>query len=287
MNFKTYQVMLIILSMFLAFASGYETEFEFCTSNRHVHLSSGRDASTSVIVSFSSHPCDIGEHNLIGDRRLLKNSNHSARNQYNTYEHLKPSRGGVILSTNRDDVVSDSSDHAIMIDNKDDSTGMIRRYNATIIMKKERIDYWSEYQHHVVVTGLEPNTKYYYKCVVAAGTLTSDDHGNDNDDDDYYNDGENHESAYEDYYRTRKTQTENNNNHTHKSTNDSGNKIFSFQTSPSKSNESGRTTKFAVIGDLGVFDHTRESLQSMKKHSDAIDFVILAGDIAYGNGDYR
>jgi len=273
------------------FVSAYETQSEFCTTKRHVHLSSRIDASTSITISFSSHPCDIRDHNQTRER-LMKNDNHNAEKQYSVYEDLEPKRGGVVLSTNRDDVVSDSHDHLIMIDKNDDTTGTIRRYNATIIKKNQRIEYWSEYQYHVIVTGLKPNTKYYYKCIVEDISLTSYIDGNivdnDGDDDDYYNNdgGGGHNSANEDYYRRRKAQIHTE-NYTHPTIiDDDEDSIFSFITSPPKNDKDSRI-KFAVIGDLGVFETSKESLRSIKAYSDAIDFVILAGDISYANGDHR
>jgi esterase/lipase len=60
---------------------------------------------------------------------------------------------------------------------------------------KEMFEYWSEYQHHVIVTGLKPNTKYYYKCIVELDDGRQVDIENhlstmndvDDTDDDYYN----------------------------------------------------------------------------------------------------
>ena len=61
--------------------------------------------------------------------------------------------------------------------------------------------------------------------------------------------------------------------------------IFSFKTAPL--NDKDSTTKFAIMGDLGVFSHTKESLRNLAKNIDDIDFVIFAGDISYANGDHR
>ena len=64
-------------------------------------------------------------------------------------------------------------------------------------------------------------------------------------------------------------------------------KIFSFKTALPQNDKSGGKTKFAIIGDLGVFDHTKETLLSMGKNVDRIDCVVLVGDISYANGDHR
>jgi hypothetical protein len=46
-------------------------------------------------------------------------------------------------------------------------------------------------------------------------------------------------------------------------------------------------TKFAIIADLVVFDHTKENLRNLTDNINDIDFVVLAGDISYANRDYR
>ena len=106
----------------------------FCTTHRHLHLAVGHDPSTSMTVSFSSEPCDYG--------------------------HSPPPKAGVMIGTtpHRLDRLVLEQSHP-------------KRYNATLKVHKgtvhERLElYESEWQRHVTVTGLRPDTTYYYRPVI-------------------------------------------------------------------------------------------------------------------------
>lgn len=45
--------------------------------------------------------------------------------------------------------------------------------------------------------------------------------------------------------------------------------------------------KFAVVGDIGQFEHSEETLDHLRKHADGISAIILAGDLAYTEYDHR
>jgi hypothetical protein len=62
--------------------------------------------------------------------------------------------------------------------------------------------------------------------------------------------------------------------------------ILTFKTAPAPKDKHSRT-KFAIVADLGVFDHTKENLRNLTENINDIDFVVLAGDISYANGDHR
>ena len=113
----------------------------FCTTHRHLHLALGTDPSTSMTVSFSSEPCDYG--------------------------HYPPPRAGVMIGTTPHRL------DRLVLENDAASMGAgPRRYNATLRVAhrgtaRERLDlYESEWQRHVTLTGLRPNTTYYYRPVV-------------------------------------------------------------------------------------------------------------------------
>ena len=279
-HFKSDQY-LHILSLFLALIINLVhanqqsiISWKFCVTNRHVHLSTQSDASTSVIISFSSHPCDVLTNGVLRSNELVK-----------------PNRGGVIISTDLHDLLFDcifdqdiqgynSGNRRItFISNDHGNDGITSRYNATIHERRKNIEYWSEYQHHVFLKDLIPNTKYYYRCIVA---IPSESFENNN-----YQDGcqdnilmphldevSDDETDYEEYGRKGRKMNTNNDD-----------SIFSFKTAPSINKHN--PTKVAILGDLGVFEHSKETLNGLAKVIHDIDFIILAGDISYANGDHR
>jgi len=210
----------------------------YCTSSRHVHLSSLADASTSIIVSFSSHPCDASEERFLKQHDLMP---------------LSPPLGALLIGKH----FHDESLQLVMGD-------IPLRYNATIYPQRANsFHYTSEYQHHVTVDNLEPHTTYYYRCIVFKNEIR--DGGNDDNDD-----GEEKEESR---------------NLRHLSTIQDSTEIFSFRTAPTS--ESGKSTKIAILGDLGAFDHTKETLNILSSHLDDVDSIVLVGDLSYANGDHR
>jgi hypothetical protein len=154
--------------------------------------------------------------------------------------------------------------------------------------------YFAPYQHHITVDNLQPNTTYYYVAVaearakgvsylrdrplrdhpsqhaentIAETKVISEEELNDQEED--------HDRlrllSPQPYDGSEKPCTE-------------PHKVRSFQTAPETNN--GPVT-FAIIGDLGQFDHSQETLEHMKLHQDAFDAVLLVGDIAYVDMDHR
>ncbi len=254
---------------------------DLCTSTRHVHLSSTPDASTSITISFSSHLCEIEQQGLSHQAR----DNSGNNNQYSWYQFLKPSVVGVILSTDRDQLTLDENDELggtnqrartiYFLNDSDEKTGFTRRYNATTNLRKERFEYWSERQNHIIITDLKPDTKYYYKCIVQAPI--SDKENRSKIAYDALQDASHEYYEYEEYNRKRKLRVKDQNTNGDEA-------IFSFKTAPVMNKNS--PTKFAILGDLGVFDHSKETLSALAKKSQDIDFIILAGDISYANGQH-
>jgi len=175
---------------------------------------------------------------------------------YSALEHIPSSIGAVLIGTD----TNPGHDH--------DSFRMVLggdpvRYNATIYHKDDSFPYWSEYQHHVTVHDLEPDTVYYYKCIVMEKNVDILDLEDDDDDDKVEMEEEKRKLR-----RVAEVGT------------DTG--IFQFQTGPVPGPH-GRT-KVAIVGDLGVFSHTMETLSVLSSRMDDVDSVILVGDISYATG---
>ena len=217
----------------------------FCTSKRHVHLSIGKDSSSSAVISFSSLPCDLPDPETWNE----------------TFKDIVPRNGGVLIGKDQR--------LAKFVKSKDPI-----RYNAKIYHKTTSdIDYWSEYQYHTEVKNLEPNTIYYYRCVVHMLQIKAEV------DDDYI------ESSKEQYRLLRlQDQRRLRTNFTSES-HDAMNEMFWFKTGPVSGPD--KIAKMAIIGDLGVSDHTRESLDMLSNDINDIDLIVLVGDISYANGNHK
>jgi hypothetical protein len=64
--------------------------------------------------------------------------------------------------------------------------------------------------------------------------------------------------------------------------------VRSFKTAPSsESDEHYYPMTFGIIGDIGQFDHSIETLEHMRDHLKGIQAVVLVGDIAYPGQDGR
>ena len=97
-----------------------------------------------------------------------------------------------------------------------------------------------------------------------------------NDEDDYYS-----QSSEEQYRFLQRRQTWTNQTAPKNKVDEQ----FWFKTGPRIGAEA--SARMAIIGDLGVFNHTRASLQVLSNDIDNIDFVVMAGDISYANGNHR
>jgi len=114
------------MTMGLVHADGYHARV--CGGSlRHVHLAVGHDPSTQMTVSFSS-----------------------IRSSQAVYHRV----GAVMVGT-----------HPDQLDLYFEEQEPPRAYNATPVQEKHG-HYYSPYQHHVQLQGLEPDTQYYYKCVI-------------------------------------------------------------------------------------------------------------------------
>jgi predicted phosphodiesterase len=145
-------------------------------------------------------------------------------------------------------------------------TDVVMRYNTTIIPKKNSSPfiYWSEYYHHVIIHDLLPNTTYYYQCILTEPTSNRQRTP--------INTTVNDETEQELVQRLRFLIKDSNN-------------IHSFHTSPAPGPDV--ITKVAIIADVGVFQHSKDTLIILEKHMSTIDSIFLLGDISYANSDHR
>lgn len=144
--------------------------------------------------------------------------------------------------------------------------------------------YNSPYQHHITIDGLEASTTYYYEIVVG-----------DRDD------GiealkkrpikHSHSAATEEKTLNAKKGGDQRRRRLLPAHYDGsefpcieGQRVRSFKTAP-KAGEG--PVSFAVIGDLGQFSFSEETLGHLRDNKDGIDATILAGDISYNEGDHR
>jgi hypothetical protein len=159
------------------------------------------------------------------------------------------------------------------------------QYNETIPGKRM---YYAPFQHHITMDDLEPNTTYYYVAVV--GTR---EHGIDSlstkplrfhhqDEIDELESRLKNQDESEDSTRLRRRLEPPPYDGSAKPCYE--NDVRSFTTAPEGSES---PVSFAIIGDMGQFPHSKESLDHMKVNQDEIDAVMLVGDIAYTGMDHR
>ena len=193
-------------------------------------------------------------------------------------------------------------------------------YNTTNPKHHNEV-YYAPYQHHFTLSGLEPNTTYYYVPVVGKRSdgakalelkplrdhwtqhSQQEQHGQENLQAENNIRGE--EDVNDEEEDTSRRQTRRRNrlfrrrlapppyNGSDKPCAEGG-RVRSFTTAPAAVTSSSSTkdndvipVKFAIMGDLGQFDHSRETLEHLSNHSDDIDAVVLVGDIAYTDYDPR
>jgi hypothetical protein len=150
--------------------------------------------------------------------------------------------------------------------------------------------YYSPFQHHISIDGLEPNTTYYYVAVDGSrengmeGLATKSLHQENLEPDGYIMKQE-EENEEEDRGRLRRKRRLEPAPYdgSHKTCLESY-RVRSFTTAPERSEA---PVSFAIIGDLGQFQHSQETLEHMKDHREGIDAVILVGDLAYTDFDHR
>ena len=238
---------------------------------RHLHLSVGKDPSTQMTVSFASEWAEPG---------------------------VKAPLGGVHLGTvptNLDRFVGESElpDHYV-----------------SNLFHHDDEPYYSPYQHHITIDGLEPSTTYYYVAVVGKRTKGIDALakkpflGNRNQGPPSPHPGV-HENLEAESKIMRGQDKAGDRDHEsnllrrahrrlgpppydgHEHACLNGWKVRSFTTAPAPGSIHATSASFAIVGDLGQFVHSQETMQHMKRHRDEYDVALLVGDIAYTEFDHR
>jgi hypothetical protein len=158
--------------------------------------------------------------------------------------------------------------------------------------------YYAPYQHHITIDGLEPNTTYYYVPVVGKRSEGIQklqdqplrDHASQHPHESEIAENKivsveemNDEEEGSARLMIRRKLAPPPYDGSGKPCTEDG-RVLSFTTAPETT--TGPVT-FAIIGDLGQFDHSQETLEHMRDHAEGIDAVILVGDIAYTNYDHR
>lgn len=258
-------------------------------SVRHVHLSVGRDPSTSMIVSFATIPSYYGDD---VDVDGMRNS------------RPEPPVGGVLVGT--------SPSHLDMIFLQDEGEEA-SHYNLTSPRRgnfvhpgdgrKDESRYFSPYYHHVTASGLKPLTTYYYKPIVKPNRKGFDElirnRGNLRTEkelamlqtlqDVQDREQEEHDSGRRQLEIGRRRLVQWGPYDGSERACPSPDKIRTFRTAPPPSPDGGGGVgvNFCVVGDIGQFPHSEETLSRIIRSRNEIDAILLAGDIAYTTGDHR
>lgn len=149
-------------------------------------------------------------------------------------------------------------------------------YNASLTKKQLKhvkdgqTLYFSDVIYHLELDGLKPGTKYYYECLLLEGAKRM---------------------PRQNLWQEQSVAYQRNNHFVISSSTRSH-----FFTPPSPGQwhtpEMGRPIRFAVLGDLGVRPHSRETVGTIERRrrqllrSGQLDCILLAGDLSYANKDH-
>ena len=245
-----------ILAGLLAFAEPATVAPRHCRGDaKHIHIAVGKDPAREMTISFATKW---------------------------SYHGIDPPLAGVYIGSKPN-----------QLDRFVEEQEFPLTYNSTLPRKLSG-NYYAPFQHHITIDGLEPNTTYYYAVVVndrsegkqALRGKPLRDHPSQH--------SITKEIEAEKGFLTEEelnAQEDNNIRRLSPPPYDGSSKpcveshrVRSFRTAPVTS--TGPVT-FAIIGDLGQFDHSKETLEHMKKYRQGIDAVVLVGDIAYTDSDHR
>jgi acid phosphatase type 7 len=280
------------------FVHGEKINARYCNGQiRHVRIAFGNDPTTEMIISFATvmsyYPFVPIGGVLVG--RATNNDNGMIDEELVEFESL------FIEQEN-------ASSYSIPVARKNQGNYQMGDDDDNVS------EYRSPYYHHITIRGLEPNTTYHYRPVVHANlrSFASEPammvYGNDNDSNDHNDMMDYQEPDQAGTRRQRQRRMdEPPQEHTHNSTNGgmvvtplraydgtmkacpSTKKIRTFRTAPNVTAQSkvGIESTFAIIGDLGQYEHSEATLASVLQYATTIDAIILAGDIAYSRQDHR
>jgi hypothetical protein len=226
-------------------------------SAKHIHIAVGKDPAREMTVSFASKWAHPG---------------------------VSAPMGGVHVGTSPSNLDRFVGEQEFPI-----------TYNSSLLRSGD--PYYAPYQHHITIDDLEPNTTYYYVPVLgdrSEGIQNLQDRPLRDHASQHPHESEIAENKIiskqvmndeeEDSQRLlirRKLSPAYDG--TEKPCTEDG-RVRSFTTAPETT--TGPVT-FAIIGDLGQFEHSQETLEHMRDHSKGISAVLLVGDIAYSDYDHR
>lgn len=228
---------------------------------RHVHLAVGNDPATEMIVSFASmpsvYPAPVGGV-LVGTAPTLLHTAHMETEAASCYNLTTP---------------PGQSNYGEL--------------------------YYSPSYHHITVTGLKPSTTYFYKPVIHSNLRAFAKYDIKTPEKKLTADNERMKAFEESMVKEETIEEEDGQRQLSRlfpydgTQNDcpSPDKIRSFRTAPAPAKPGDEATyapvSFAIIGDLGQFPHSEETLARLIRSRDEVDSIILAGDIAYPEFDHR
>jgi len=232
---------------------------------KHLHLSVGKDPTSEMIVSFASKWSEPG---------------------------VSAPIAGIHVGRSPDQLDRFVGEQELPV-----------RYTSALVRHQDQ-HYYSPFQHHITIDQLEPDTVYYYVAVL----------GDRSDGIDvlretalrYHPSQRVHENTVAENIIMQAEEMANEDNEDdfrrlrrklapppydgHEKPCYEGHQVRSFKTAPVPVNPvSGEhaTATFAIIGDLGQFTHSQETLENMRDNREGIDAVVLVGDIAYTDYDHR
>ena len=267
-------------------AQQQKIDFSTLCQPRHIHISVGTNNnegiqhSSSMIISFSFLPICTREYmDMVGAIHIREND---------TTEDIA-------------DDQSPSSSSRFVIGNIDEAQSYNASYTQHVLKhaKNGETYYTSDVYYHIEVRDLKPATRYYYECMLLI-----------------------HQDFVPQGHNEREGVKENNDGII------STSEQSTFMTPPPPgewyATPLDKTIKFAVIGDLGLFPHSRETIKSLEQshcnnndktesssplqefvidseatqfwteeqkkfhchHSQGVDVILLAGDIAYAANNH-
>jgi acid phosphatase type 7 len=255
------------MRLFLVFSIGWclpisssvavDTRPRHCGGSiRHVHLTVGPEPSTSMIVNFASIP-----------------------------SKFDAPMAGVLIGT------SPSHLNDLYLETSDSPTS----YNLTVKhgANFDKSMYYSPHYHHISLTDLQPSTTYYYLPLMRAtlkgfgdsfnvrtASTLSKAQARESLDYLYHNDQNEADLAE---YGHRQLQRWGPYDGSQKQC-PAQDKVRSFQTAPAPGSV-GAT--IAVVGDIGQFPHSEETMARLLRSRNDLDIMLLVGDLAYTGYDHR
>jgi hypothetical protein len=145
--------------------------------------------------------------------------------------------------------------------------------------------YKSPYYHHVVIEDLEPNTQYFYQCLIQPDHASLRGEANKRSPSSIEFQEEEEEREEEQEGDTGRRLTPPPYDPKQHGVCPDPNRVRSFRTAPVVGPDS--LVKFAIVGDIGQFDHSIETMQHLRTHKKGVAAIMLTGDLAYPEFDER